>query len=163
GVAVCLLGIGAAGLAGVYKERAMSPEQQKAVIKEFALKKGVAFATLSGVMSACFAYGLAAGDPIKALTIQHGTPKLWQGLPVLTVVLIGGFLTNFIWCLILLKRNKSGYQFFNSEIRRDGLTDETIIETALDAPSREVVQHIGSSARSSAQAALMVQPEPTQS
>jgi L-rhamnose-H+ transport protein len=114
-------------------------------------------------MSACFAYGLAAGDPIKALTIQHGTPKLWQGLPVLTVVLIGGFLTNFIWCLILLKRNKSGYQFFNSEIRRDGLTDEPIIETALDAPSREVVQHIGSSARSSAQAALMVQPEATQS
>src|SRR6201993_2364132 len=42
GIAVCLLGIGAAGLAGVYKERAMSPEQQKAVIKEFALKKGVA-------------------------------------------------------------------------------------------------------------------------
>ena len=40
-------------------------------------------------MSACFAYGLAAGAPIKALTLQHGTPTLWQGLPVLVVVLIG--------------------------------------------------------------------------
>jgi len=163
GIFVCLAGITAAGLAGISKERVMSPEQQKAAIEEFDLRKGIGVAVLAGVMSACFAYGLAAGDPIKALTIQHGTPKLWQGLPVLTVVLIGGFLTNFIWCLILLKRNKSGYQFFNSEIRRDGLTDEPIIETALDAPSREVVQHIGSSARSSAQAALMVQPEPTQS
>jgi L-rhamnose-H+ transport protein len=81
GIFVCLLGIAAAGLAGIYKERAMSPEQQKETIKEFDLKKGVGVAILSGVMSACFAYGLAAGDPIKALTIKHGTPDLWQGLP----------------------------------------------------------------------------------
>jgi len=79
----------------------MSPAEQKAAIKEFDLKKGVGVATLSGVMSACFAYGLAAGDPIKVLTIRHGTPDLWQGLPVLVVVLIGGFTTNFIWCLVL--------------------------------------------------------------
>ena len=90
----------------------MSPEQQKAVIKEFALKKGVAFATLSGVMSACFAYGLAAGDPIKDITLRHGTPTLWQGLPVLVVVLLGGFTTNFIWCLILNLRNRTGGQYF---------------------------------------------------
>ena len=163
GIFVCLAGITAAGLAGISKERVMSPEQQKAAIEEFDLRKGIGVAVLSGVMSACFAYGLAAGDPIKSLTIQRGTPKLWQGLPVLTVVLIGGFLTNFIWCLILLKRNKTGYQFFNSEIRKDGLTDEPIIETALDAPSREVVEHIGSAARGSAQAALMVQPSATRS
>jgi L-rhamnose-H+ transport protein len=163
GIFICLAGITAAGLAGISKERVMSPEQQKAAIEEFDLRKGIGVAVLSGVMSACFAYGLAAGDPIKALTIQHGTPKLWQGLPVLTVVLIGGFLTNFIWCLILLKRNQTGYQFFNAEIRKDGLTNEPIIETALDAPSREVVEHIGSVARPSAQAALMVQPAAAQS
>ena len=83
----------------------MSPEQQKVAIKEFNLRKGVGVAVLSGVMSACFAYGLAAGDPIKALTLQHGTAELWQGLPVLVVVLLGGFLTNFVWCVILLARN----------------------------------------------------------
>ena len=146
GILVCLLGIAAAGVAGIYKERAMSPEQQRITIKEFDLKKGVGVATLSGVMSACFAYGLAAGDPIKMLTIKHGTPDLWQGLPVLVVVLIGGFTTNFIWCLILNIRNKTGYQYFTSISRQpDGnavLEDETIIETALDAPSREVVEHI---------------------
>src|ERR1700694_5183632 len=117
GIFVCLLGIAAAGLAGIYKERAMSPEQQKETIKEFDLKKGVGVAVLSGVMSACFAYGLAAGDPIKALTIKHGTPDLWQGLPVLVVVLLGGFTTNFIWCIILNVRNKTGYQYFTAEVR----------------------------------------------
>ena len=143
GIFVCLLGISAAGLAGIYKERAMSPEQQKSAIKEFDLKKGLAVATLSGVMSACFAYGLAAGTPIKALTLKHGTPTLWQGLPVLVVVLIGGFTTNFIWCLALNIRNKTGYQYFVSDSRRYvAPADETVVETAIDAPSRELVEHI---------------------
>ena len=143
GIFVCLLGISAAGLAGIYKERAMSPEQQKSAIKEFDLKKGLAVATLSGVMSACFAYGLAAGTPIKALTLKHGTPTLWQGLPVLVVVLIGGFSTNFIWCLALNIRNKTGYQYFVSDSRRYvAPADETVVETAIDAPSRELVEHI---------------------
>ncbi len=146
GIFVCLLGIAAAGVAGIFKERAMSPEQQKVTIKEFDLKKGVGVAALSGVMSACFAYGLAAGDPIKTLTMKHGTPDLWQGLPVLVVVLIGGFTTNFIWCLILNIRNKTGYQYFTSTARDSDThtPDETIIETAVDAPGREVVEHMTS-------------------
>ena len=145
GIFVCLAGITAAGMAGISKERVMSFEQRQSAIQEFDLRKGLGVAILSGVMSACFAYGLAAGDPIKALTIQHGTPRLWQGLPILVVVLVGGFLTNFIWCLLLLKRNRTGYQFFDSYIRGSNMEDEPIIETALDAPSREVVEHIGSS------------------
>jgi len=143
GIFVCLLGIAVAGLAGIYKERAMSPEQQKATIKEFDLKKGVGVASLSGVMSACFAYGLAAGSPIKAITLQHGTPTLWQGLPVLVVVLIGGFTTNLLWCVALNIRNKTGYQYFAADSGKYPPTgDETIVETAIDAPSREVVEHI---------------------
>src|SRR5215469_14598442 len=145
GILVCLLGIAAAGLAGIFKERAMSPQQQKAAIEEFDLKKGLAVATLSGVMSACFAYGLAAGAPIKALTLKHGTPPLWQGLPVLVVVLVGGFTTNFVWCLVLNIRNRTGYQYFTSDPKRySQVTDETIVETAIDAPSREVVENLPS-------------------
>jgi L-rhamnose-H+ transport protein len=143
GVFVCLLGIAAAGFAGIYKEREMSAEQKRAVIKEFDLKRGLAVATLSGVMSACFAYGLAAGRPIKALTLMHGTPTLWQGLPVLVVVLIGGFTTNFIWCLALNIKNKTGFQYFTSDVAKyKAITDEPILETAIDAPSREIVEHI---------------------
>ncbi len=157
GIFVCLLGIAAAGLAGIFKERAMSAEEQKAVIKEFDLKKGIAVATLSGVMSACFAYGLAAGDPIKALTLKHGTPVLWQGLPVLVVVLIGGFTTNFIWCLILNLRNKTGYQYFSSTSRESNHGEETTIETAIDAPGREVVEHIPAARQGTQAVAVLVE------
>jgi L-rhamnose-H+ transport protein len=158
GVFVCLCGISAAGLAGISKERVMSPEQRKAVIKEFDLGKGVAVATLSGVMSACFAYALAAGDPIRTLTLQHGTAPLWQGLPVLTVLLIGGFLTNFVWCLILHFRNKTGYQYFR-QYSRGELADvhETTIESAVDAPSREIAEH-SALAREGKTSAVLVAP-----
>ena len=143
GVFVCLLGITAAGIAGIYKERETSMEQKMAAIEEFDLRKGLAVATLSGVMSACFAYGLAAGEPIKTLTLRHGTRTLWQGLPVLVVVLIGGFATNFIWCLTLNIKNKTGFQYFTSDLGKyKAVTKETILETAIDAPSREAVEHI---------------------
>jgi L-rhamnose-H+ transport protein len=158
GVFVCLCGIAAAGLAGISKERVMSDEQRKAVIKEFDLGKGIAVATLSGVMSACFAYALAAGDPMRALTLQHGTAPLWQGLPVLTVLLIGGFLTNFVWCVILHVRNKTGHQYF-SAFETDGTGgNATTVETAVDAPSREIAEH---SAGGRATALLVAKPRAT--
>ena len=113
GVAVCLGGIACAGKAGMSKEKEMSAAEKQKVIKEFNLKKGVMVATFSGVMSACFSYGLRAGDPIKALTLRHGTTTLWQGLPVLVVVLLGGFTTNCIWCVALNIRNKTGHQYFS--------------------------------------------------
>jgi L-rhamnose-H+ transport protein len=113
GVAACLVGIAFAGAAGVSKEGEMSEEQKLAVIKEFRLRKGLVVATFCGVMSACFSYGLASGDPIRQATLRHGTPPLWQGLPVLVVVLLGGFLTNFAWCVVLNIRNRTGDEYLN--------------------------------------------------
>jgi L-rhamnose-H+ transport protein len=140
GIAVCLIGIGFAGAAGVAKEREMSAEKKRETIKEFDLKKGLLVATFSGVMSACFAYGLAAGDPVKQLTIRHGTPSLWQGLPVLVVVLAGGFTTNFVWCLILNLRNRTGYQYFYPEARNQASegNQKFILESVTDAPGEEM-------------------------
>jgi L-rhamnose-H+ transport protein len=126
GVGICMLGIVFAGAAGVSKEKEMSDQQKREAIKEFDLRRGLLVATFSGVMSACFAYGLAAGDPIKELTIKHGTPSLWQGLPVLVVVLLGGFTTNLIWCVILNVRNGTSYQYLSSEIRGDRLNDKAL-------------------------------------
>jgi L-rhamnose-H+ transport protein len=140
GVGTCLVGIAFAGAAGVSKEREMSEEQKRASIKEFDLKKGLLVGTFSGVMSACFAYGLAAGDPVKAITLQHRTSALWQGLPVLVILLAGGFTTNFIWCLILNKRNRTGYQYFHSEIQGHvpAGNEEHILETVTDALGEEM-------------------------
>ena len=119
GVAVCLAGIAVSGLAGMSKERELTDEQKKATIREFSFVKGILVATFSGVMSACFAYGLAAGKPIgelaKARLLAHDAADLWQNLPVLIVVLWGGFTTNFIWCLILNIKNRSAHEYLAFE------------------------------------------------
>ena len=70
GVAVCLIGIAIAAFAGLTKEREMPEDQKKKAIKEFNFKKGILVATFSGIMSACFAFGLTAANPIKASTLQ---------------------------------------------------------------------------------------------
>ena len=119
GVAVCLLGIGIAALAGATKEREMPAEEKKEAIKEFDFKKGLMVATFSGIMSACFAFGLQAGKPINDASLAAGTDKIWTGLPALIVVLLGGFTTNFIWCVILNVRNRSGYQYLASEVKEE--------------------------------------------
>jgi len=87
-------------MAGISKERDLSPKQRIAVIKEFNLKKGLLVATFCGIMSACFSYGLAAGGPVREAAARHGAAPLWQGLPVLVIVLAGGFTTNAVWCAI---------------------------------------------------------------
>ncbi|MBX6359223.1 L-rhamnose/proton symporter RhaT [Pseudacidobacterium ailaaui] len=144
GVVVCLAGIAFAGAAGISKERELSDEEKRATIEEFDLKRGLLVATFCGIMSACFAYGLAAGDPIKGITVAHGTSPLWQGLPVLVVLLAGGFTTNFVWCLVLHLRNHTGYQYLAAETRgpypsRD---EEPVIETATDAPGVELATQV---------------------
>ena len=142
GIALCLVGIGIAGMAGVYKERAASVPAEQSAIKEFHLKRGFLVAVISGVMSSCFAYGLAAGDPIKALTVRAGTPNLWQGLPVLVVVLLGGFTTNFAWTVYLNIRNKTGHEYLASELPAVSFKDpggpQPIEETALTGPTAGV-------------------------
>jgi L-rhamnose-H+ transport protein len=119
GIAMCLAGIVIAGAAGLSKERDLPSDQQSGSIREFNLRMGVVVATFCGIMSACFSYGLAAGDPIRRLTVLNGTSALWQGLPVLVVVLAGGFTTNFIWCVILHFRNRSGTEYFRTPLPRN--------------------------------------------
>jgi L-rhamnose-H+ transport protein len=107
GVGVCALGILLAGAAGISKENELSTEEKKASVSEFNLRLGLAVGIFAGVLSACFAFGLDAGNPIKALSIAYGSNSVWQGLPVLVVLLAGGFTTNFIWCVALNLRNRS--------------------------------------------------------
>jgi hypothetical protein len=83
---------------------------------------------------------VAGGDCKKYLDKY----TIWQGLPSLVVVLLGGFTTNFIWCMLLNVKNRTGHQYLSPTVRdhEPGREQETIIETAIDAPSEEVVEHI---------------------
>jgi L-rhamnose-H+ transport protein len=124
GVFVCLLGIAIAAYAGLTKEREMPEAEKKKAIKEFNFTKGILVATFSGIMSACFSFALTAGAPIGDASRAAGTNVIWTGLPKLIVVLLGGFTTNFIWCVLLNLKNRTGYQYFATHVRPEhaGLT-----------------------------------------
>jgi L-rhamnose-H+ transport protein len=117
GVGVCLLGICVAAMAGLTKEREMPDAEKKKTIAEFSFNKGIMVATFSGIMSACFSFGLTAGKPIDTATLAAGTSQLWSGLPKLVVVLLGGFTTNFIWCVMLNIKNRSAYQYLSGTVK----------------------------------------------
>jgi L-rhamnose-H+ transport protein len=148
GVAVCLIGIGIAAFAGFTKEREMPEEQKKLAIKEFSFKKGVLVATFSGIMSACFAFALQAGKPINDASLAAGTDKIWTGLPALVVLLLGGFTTNFIWCVMLNLKNRTGYQYLASQVRPEhahhgGSGESGPAQTAAAAPADLKIPSLG--------------------
>ncbi|MGC6398971.1 L-rhamnose/proton symporter RhaT [Sphingomonas sp. FW199] len=111
GLAVTAIGIAVVARAGSAKDSTLSEAERVASVAEFDFRKGLMVAVFSGIMSACFAFGLAAGEPIKAISAAHGTGPLWTGLPVLCLVMLGGLVTNGVWCAILIVRNRSAGQW----------------------------------------------------
>lgn len=109
-VAISLVGIVMVGMAGMSKEQELPEEEKKKAVAEFDFKKGMVVAIFSGLMSSGMSFGLQGGAEIEklALTTQPLTSMAWKGMPVLVVVLFGGFIINFVWCLILNMKNKTG-------------------------------------------------------
>lgn len=114
GLAVCVLGISICGIAGMMKERSLSDEQKKAAIAEFDIRKGLMVAVFSGVMSACFSFGLTAGQPIAELAVKNGTDPLYMNNAALVIILLGGLTTNAIWTIYLNIKNKTYTDYTNA-------------------------------------------------
>ena len=116
-----MLGIIVSSLAGISKDRDLAPESKSSDAAEFNLFKGLAVAVFAGVLSACMSFALTAGKPIAHLAKQslasHGGSDLWQNLPVLIVVLLGGFCTNFVWCVYLNLKNRSSLEYVGFQNR----------------------------------------------
>lgn len=143
GVALCLVAIAVSGIAGHRKEMEVN-ELQKAASgeRDFSFVKGLAVAVFAGIMSSFFAVGLDAGKPIGDMTrtqlLAAGRTDLWANLPILIVVLWGGFATNLVWSAVLIVRNRSFRQFVGqpgvnpmsaAELVPDGSSDAASDET----------------------------------
>lgn len=121
GVLVCLFGIFLCGRAGMLKEHELSEESKKESIQEFNLVKGLIVAIISGVLSACFNFGIEAGKPMadaanelwKIANPSANTEFLFQNNVTYVVLLWGGLSTNLLWCLILNTRNKTFGDYAN--------------------------------------------------
>ena len=149
GVAMCILAIAVSGAAGYSKEQEVSEEDKAAAgERDFSFLKGLIIAIFAGIMSSFFAFGLDAGKPIADIArIQlkaTGGKDLYSNLPVLIVVLWGGFVTNLLWSVILILRNHSAGQFAGAPGDNPMGTATVTGETLQDVDPRHLTQRISS-------------------
>jgi len=129
GLLISVIGIIICGKAGMRKEKELSKDggvdKHGAVVKtEYRFGLGLTVAIISGVLSACFNFGLEAGHTMAAealdkwLKLHPGAVKedyLYASNVTYVVVLWGGLTTNFIWCMILNARNKTFGDYTNKK------------------------------------------------
>jgi L-rhamnose-H+ transport protein len=115
GLLLCVIGIVVSGKAGVMKEKEM-----KAVSAEYKFALGMTVAIVSGILSACFNFGLEAGQSManvaNAVWVASHPGEgefLYRNNVVYVVLLWGGLTTNFIWCMVLNFRNKTFGDYTN--------------------------------------------------
>ena len=147
GVCMCMVAIAVSGAAGWSKEQEITAEE-KAVAgeRDFSFLKGLAVAIFAGIMSSFFAFGLDAGKPIADITraqlLAAHRADVWANLPVLIVVLWGGFVTNFIWSAVLILRNGTLKQFAGAPGVNPMGTAAVTGNTLMDVDPRELTQKI---------------------
>jgi len=124
GIALCLVGIAVCGNAGIIKEKHLKAERNQAGSdssgnkEEFRFALGVIVAVFAGIMSACMSFAFTAGAPVQALAVEMGVPNVRSNVPLLVVILWGGFITNAIWCAVLARRNRTFSDFTNTATPR---------------------------------------------
>ncbi|MBE9465099.1 L-rhamnose/proton symporter RhaT [Dyadobacter subterraneus] len=115
GLLVCVIGIIICGKAGAMKDNDL---KKSGIISEsnteFKIGLGLTVSIISGILSACFAFGIDAGKVMAEeanATWQAANPGqgnfLFQNNVTYIVILLGGLTTNFIWCMLLNARNKT--------------------------------------------------------
>jgi L-rhamnose-H+ transport protein len=122
GLLICVIGIIICGKAGSMKDRELSGEQKSANNNEFHIGKGLLVAIISGVLSACFSFGIEAGSQMSIQANDIWTAKhpgqgefLFRNNVIYVVLLWGGLTTNLIWCIILNARNKTFGDYTNKQ------------------------------------------------
>ena len=110
GVLVSIVGIVLTGLAGKSKEAELDEATKKAGVKEFDFRKGMLLGVVSGVASGAINFGLQGAPELESAALEAGAASAWAGMPVLAVVLAGGWLSNTVWAIGsgVVKRWRSG-------------------------------------------------------
>jgi len=126
GIVICVIGIVICGRAGIFKERDLKAGTADVEDnKDYRFGLGIAVAIVSGVLSACFAFGIDAGSHMATVAdnawraanniVDPSRHFLYKNNVTYIVILWGGLTTNFIWCMILNARNKTFGDYTNKK------------------------------------------------
>ncbi len=105
GIILSLVGIFFCGWAGALRERA-----DEAAPSRYSFRIGVPLAIMAGIFSAVFNFALLAGAPLEKAALEAGANDILRMNAIYPFSNGGAWVTNFIWCLVLIARNKTGSQ-----------------------------------------------------
>lgn len=105
GVAVMLIGVLITAIAGVLRDKQSKENKVKNI------KLGLTIAITSGVLSALLNVGFANAIPVAAEAVAQGVIVRNSSLAAWVVVLLGAYIMNAGYAIILLAKNKSWSSF----------------------------------------------------
>lgn len=123
GLLVCVIGIIVCGKAGAMKEKdLLEAGKGDPSNKDYKIGLGLIVSVVSGILSACFAFGIDAGKDManeaneawKVLNPGQGE-FLFQNNVTYIIILWGGLTTNLFWCMLLNSRNKTFGDYTNKQ------------------------------------------------
>ncbi len=121
GLFVCVIGIVICGKAGGMKDKELAGEAKSN--EDFQLVKGLTLAIISGILSACFSFGIEAGSSMSQVANDFWVAQnpnqgefLYRNNVIYVVILWGGLTTNLIWCMYLNAKNKTFGDYTNLKI-----------------------------------------------
>lgn len=126
GLLICIIGIIISGKAGMMKEKQLSTAATDPhgteVKTEYKFALGMFVSIVSGVLSACFNFGLEAGQSLATVANEAWKAAnpgegefLFRNNVIYVVLLWGGLTTNLIWCVVLNARNKTFGDYSNKK------------------------------------------------
>ncbi|NQT39784.1 MAG: hypothetical protein HQ581_19970 [Planctomycetes bacterium] len=117
GIATCVVGVVFCGYSGILKARSIqgdetADEVANPATKQSRMTKGICVALLSGFLCACFAVAVGYGKDVQDISIHnYGNSPSASTMPVLVLVLGGGFFSACLYCGFLLWKNATWKDF----------------------------------------------------
>ncbi len=106
GVFVILLGVGICAFAGRLREKSLGiPTKNKAT------SAGLLLALICGFGASFVNFGLAFGAPLLLAAQHHGATAVGSANAVWLPLMLAGSIPNLLYCLYLMRKNRSGVRF----------------------------------------------------
>jgi len=115
GVVLVVAGVSTCAVAGRMRERlqASTPAENH----KSSAARGLTIAIMSGICAALMNFGIAFGGPLISAAASAGAKPQWTINAVWLPLMIAGAIPNVIYCVLLLKRNRTSDRFRTGEAR----------------------------------------------
>jgi L-rhamnose-H+ transport protein len=108
GTSVMLMGIALVSVAGSMRDRAQQASSTSAGSDRKQFGTGLLVAIAAGVLSSFLSFAIAFSSPMVEHARQLGASAVWASNVVLAPTTTGGSLANFVYCALMMRRNRSG-------------------------------------------------------